>query len=110
MRVRHSRRRAVLAALTPLGARDSYQYTGGFLTAHTDPLSRATGFTRDAQGFVTRQDLPDGSALIYQYDANAYHSLTTTVDALDSDRLVMAGRFARSASSDEFLQHTPPEP
>src|SRR5262249_46887926 len=50
--------------------------TAGRVTSVTDPLGRITGYTRDAQGYVTREDLPGGAFRTWAYHAT-YHGVTT---------------------------------
>src|SRR5262249_17953992 len=61
------------------GGKSDWSYTGGYVTKATDELNRVTTYTRDGSGYVTKTELPDGSVLTYQYQAN-FHALTTMID------------------------------
>jgi hypothetical protein len=57
--------------------------SAGRVTATTDPLGRTTTLTRDSNtGYVTKEQLPDGSTVTMAYDTQATHDLTKSIDQL----------------------------
>jgi RHS repeat-associated protein len=67
-----------------LGAVTTYMLdSAGRVTATTDPLGRTTTLTRDSNtGYVTQEQLPDGSMVTMAYDTAATHDLTKLIDQL----------------------------
>src|SRR5262249_40752955 len=61
------------------GGKTVWGYTNGYMTKETDALNQITTLTRDGSGYITKEELPDGSVLTYQYQS-AFHALTTMID------------------------------
>jgi RHS repeat-associated protein len=61
------------------GASTWTRNASSWVTSFTDPLQRITTYTRDAQGYVTLEQRPDGSSRSFAYQT-AFHALTTFVN------------------------------